>query len=91
MALLNKDIKDVEFSQSLRSLGNIRVLEWDFRTVLPAVSKLAHQEVDVIGLVKRTACYKVMEWDFRTALKPASSSSIIRTPQSSARTAAPTS
>lgn len=69
MALLNKDIKDVEISQSLRSLGNIRVMEWDFRTVLPAVSKLAHQEVDVIGVVRRTACFKVMEWDFRTALK----------------------
>ncbi|HEX7261560.1 MAG TPA: KH domain-containing protein, partial [Luteolibacter sp.] len=42
--------------------------EWDFRTVLPAVSKLAHQEIDLVDLVKRTANYKVMEWDFRSAL-----------------------
>lgn len=68
MSLLNKDIKDVEISKSLRRLGSIRVMEWDFRTVLPAVNKLANQEVDILDLVKRTAAYKVMEWDFREAL-----------------------
>lgn len=31
MALLNKDIKDLEISGSLRRLGNRRVMEWDFR------------------------------------------------------------
>ena len=42
-------------------------MEWDFRTVLPAVNKLAHQEVDIVNLVKKVADYKVMEWDFRSA------------------------
>ncbi len=66
--LLNKDIGEFEIGRSLRKLGNLRVMEWDFRNVLPAVNKLAHQEVDLVELVKRTASYKVMEWDFRTAL-----------------------
>lgn len=68
MALMNKDIKDVEIAKSLRKLGSIRVMEWDFRTVLPAVNKLANQEVDLADILRRTANYKVMEWDFR---KPA--------------------
>jgi predicted RNA-binding protein YlqC (UPF0109 family) len=68
MALLNKDVREIELGHSLRRLGNVRVMEWDFRTVLPVVNKLAHQEVDVVGFMKRTAHYKVMEWDFRTAL-----------------------
>jgi predicted RNA-binding protein YlqC (UPF0109 family) len=65
MALLNKDIKEVEIGKSLRKLGNLRVMEWDFRTVLPAVEKIANREVDLTGMLKRTANYKVMEWDFR--------------------------
>ena len=69
MALLNTDIRELEISRSLRRLGSIRVMEWDFRTVLPAVKKLANQEVDVVDFVKRTAHYKVMEWDFRSALQ----------------------
>lgn len=68
MALMNKDIREIEITRSLRKLANIQVMEWDFRTVLPAVSKLANQQIDLVGLVKRTANYKVMEWDFRTAL-----------------------
>lgn len=68
MSLLNKDIKEIELAHSLRLLGNTRVMDWDFRTVLPAVNKLAHQEIDVVGLFKRAAHYKVMEWDFRTTL-----------------------
>jgi len=67
MELLHKDVRDLEISRSLKRLGNIRVMEWDFRTVLPAVNKLAHQEVDVSGFVRRTAHYKVMEWDFRSS------------------------
>lgn len=66
--LLNKDIGELEISRSLRKLGSLRVMEWDFRTVLPAVNRLAHQEVDLVNLVRRTAGYKVMEWDFRSAL-----------------------
>lgn len=71
LELLNKDIKDLEISRSLRRLGSIRVTEWDFKNVLPAVNKLAHQEVDLVDIFKRTASYKVMDWDFRNALQPA--------------------
>jgi predicted RNA-binding protein YlqC (UPF0109 family) len=63
--LLNKDVRDLEFTKSLRRLGSIRVMEWDFKDVLPAVNRLAQQEVDLVDLVKRLADYKVMEWDFR--------------------------
>ena len=73
MELLNKDIRDLEISRSMRKLGSIRVTEWDFKDVLPAVNKLAQQEVDIPDLLKRTAQYKVMEWDFRSML-PASAS-----------------
>ena len=67
MGLLNTDIKELEIGRSLRRLGQIHVMDWDFRTVLPAVKKIANQEVDVMGFVKRTAQYKVMDWDFRSA------------------------
>lgn len=69
MALLHKDIGDLDVASSLRRLGDIRVLDWDFRTALPAVTKLARTEVDLVDLVKKTAAYKVMDWDFRA--KPA--------------------
>jgi predicted RNA-binding protein YlqC (UPF0109 family) len=68
MELMNRDIRDLEITRSLRKLGNCKVMEWDFRDVLPAVNKLAHQEVDIAGFLKRTAHYKVMEWDFRSIL-----------------------
>lgn len=68
MELLNTEIKDLEISRSLKRLGRVRVMDWDFRTVLPAVRKVANQEVDVIDLFRRTAHYKVMDWDFRSAL-----------------------
>ncbi len=67
MALLNKDISDLELSHSLRKLGNLQVMEWDFRTVVPAVNKIANREVDFVDLVKRAAAYKVMEWDFNSS------------------------
>lgn len=70
--LLNKDVSDIEFSKSLRRLGSIRVMEWEFKDVLPAVNKLAHQEVDIVNLVKKVADYKVMEWDFRSDPSPGS-------------------
>lgn len=66
MGLLNTDIKELEIARSLRRLGNIQVMEWDFRTVIPAVKKVANTEVDIIDLIKRTAHYKVIDWDFRT-------------------------
>jgi predicted RNA-binding protein YlqC (UPF0109 family) len=68
MELMHKDIRDLEITRSLRKLGNCKVMEWDFRDVLPAVNKLAQQEVDIAGFLKRTAHYKVMEWDFRNML-----------------------
>lgn len=64
--LLHTDIKDLEIVPSLRKLGNRKVLEWDFRTALPKVHKLAYQEVDLVALVKRAAHYKVLDWDFRS-------------------------
>lgn len=66
MALLHKDIGELEVGRSLRRLGEIQVLEWDFRTALPAVAKLANTEVDLVDLVKKTAAYKVLEWDFHS-------------------------
>ena len=65
--LLNTDLKDLEIGPSLRKLGNRKVIDWDFKEALPKVHKLAYQEVDVVGWVKRAAHYKVMEWDFRSA------------------------
>lgn len=67
MGLMKRDIKDLEIVPSLRKLGNKKVIDWDFGSVLPAVHRFAHQEVDVVGWVKRAARYKVMEWDFRSA------------------------
>ena len=71
LELLNTDLKDLEIASSLRKLGNTKVMEWDFKTSLPAVHKFAHREVDVVGWMKRIAHYKVMDWDFRnTVAKP---------------------
>lgn len=68
MGLMNKDLKDLEIGRSLRKLGNKKVIEWDFSEALPTVHKFAHQEVDVVGWVKRAASVKVMDWDFRSVL-----------------------
>jgi predicted RNA-binding protein YlqC (UPF0109 family) len=67
MALMHKDIKEIEISRSLRKLGNIRVTDWDFQKALPTVHRIAYQEVDIVEIVRRTAHYKVMAWDFRSA------------------------
>jgi uncharacterized protein len=68
MGLMNKDLKDFEIGRSLRKLGNKKVIEWDFSEALPTVHKFAHQEVDVVGWMKRAAGVKVMDWDFRSVL-----------------------
>jgi predicted RNA-binding protein YlqC (UPF0109 family) len=68
-SILHKDIKDLEFTRSLRRLGSIRVTEWEFSDVLPAVSRLAHKEVDLVDIFKRTANYRVTDWDFRDLLR----------------------
>ncbi len=69
MELLNKDLSELEIGQSLRRLGNKKVTDWDFNTVMPAVSKFANQEIDVVGLVKKAAHYKVVDWEFRATAK----------------------
>lgn len=66
MSVMNKDISELELAQSLRKLGNLHVMELDFKTPLPVVNRLANQEVDLIGFVKRTAQYKVIDWDFKS-------------------------
>ena len=66
--LLNTDIREFEIIRSLRRLGAIRVTEWDFKDVLPAVRRVARQEIDLVDVVKRVANYKVMDWDFRSVL-----------------------
>lgn len=83
--LLNTDLKDLEIGSSLRKLGNTKVMEWDFRTTLPAVHKFAHQEVDVVGWVKRVAHYKVMEWDFKEVLAKEDDRPAPETPAEAAR------
>jgi predicted RNA-binding protein YlqC (UPF0109 family) len=80
MTLLHTDIEELEITRSLRRLGQIQVTEWDFKTVLPAVKKVANQEVDVIDLLKRTANYKVMDWDFRSHAAVASGPAEVKTP-----------
>lgn len=67
MGLMNTELKDLDISRSLRRLGNMEVMEWDFRTVMPAVISKANQEVDIVDLFKRAASYKVMEWEFKSS------------------------
>lgn len=67
MGLLNKDIRDLEIGATLRRLGNKKVMEWDFGAALPAVHEFVHQEVDLVGWVKRAAHYKVIDWNFKSA------------------------
>ena len=63
MKLLNTDIKDLEIADSLRRLGNIQVMEWDFKSSkhdkengLPKVSRKASAkrliEVDIQGIAE---------------------------------------
>ena len=89
MGLLNKDLKDLEIGRSLRKLGNKKVMEWDFGTALPTVHKLAHQEVDLVGWVKRAASVRVMEWDFRSVLPSAAESQSVAAPAPVAANEAP--
>ena len=67
-SILHKDIKDLELAKSLRQLGSIRVTEWEFSDVLPAMNRLAHKEVDLVDIFKRTANYRVTDWDFHDLL-----------------------
>lgn len=81
MTLLNTDIHEFEISRSLRRLGQIRVTDWDFKDVVPAVKKVAKQEVDLLDILKRTANYKVMEWDFKNRKPTVAASKPVSMPQ----------
>jgi hypothetical protein len=61
--LLNTDIKDLEIGASLKRLGEIQVMDWDLRTIVPAIKKIAAIEINLNGGVRK----KVMEQDFRRA------------------------
>lgn len=70
MGLMNKDIRDIHITRSLRRLGNVQVMDWDFGTVMPSVHRMAYREVDLVDIFKRTANYRIMEWDFRNSQPP---------------------
>lgn len=65
---LNKDISELEVSRAIQRLGSIRVTNWDLKDVIPSLQKLAHREVDIVGLLKRAADYRINDWDIRQAL-----------------------
>ncbi|MCU0795316.1 MAG: KH domain-containing protein [Akkermansiaceae bacterium] len=60
--LMQRDIREIDVTESLRKLGNLRVLDWDFADALPAVHKLAYQEVHLGEWVRKAANYKVIDW-----------------------------
>ncbi len=62
--LLNKEI---HIGSSLRKLGNLKVMDWDFKDAMPGVHKFANQEVHFPEVIVRAAQYKVLDWNFRTS------------------------
>ncbi|MFU8893435.1 MAG: KH domain-containing protein [Luteolibacter sp.] len=67
-SIFHRDIKDLEIGKNLRRLGNIRITEWEFRDILPAVNRVAQTEIDIDGFVRRAANYRVTEWDLKDLL-----------------------
>lgn len=81
-SILHRDIKDLKIGRNLRRLGKLRITEWEFRDILPAVSRAANTEIDIDGFVRRaasteididgfvrkTANYRVTEWDLTDLL-----------------------
>lgn len=67
-SIFHRDIKELEIGKNLRRLGNIRVTEWEFSDILPAVNRVAQVELDIDGFVRRTANYRVTEWDLKDLL-----------------------
>lgn len=67
-SLLHRDIKELEIGKKLRRLGGIRVTEWEFSDVFPAVNRIAQKEVDLGDILRRTANYRVTEWDLADLL-----------------------
>lgn len=67
-SIFQRDIKDLHIGKNLRRLGRMRVTEWDFSDILPAVNRVAQTEIDIDGFVRRTANYKVTEWELKDLL-----------------------
>jgi predicted RNA-binding protein YlqC (UPF0109 family) len=67
-SIFHRDLKDLEIGKNLRKLGNIRVTEWEFSDILPAVNRVAQTEIDIDGFVRRAANYRVTEWDLKDLL-----------------------
>jgi len=67
-SIFQRDIKELEIGKNLRRLGQLRVTEWEFRDILPAVSRAAQVELDIDGFVRRAANYQVTEWDLKDLL-----------------------
>jgi len=61
MGLMNTDLKDIEIGRSLRRLGNVKVIDWDFSTAMPAVHRLAHQEIHLVDWVRRATHHQDAE------------------------------
>jgi uncharacterized protein len=61
--LLNKEI---HIGTSLRRLGNLKVMDWDFKDAMPGVHRFANQEVHFPEVIVRAAQFKVLDWNFRT-------------------------
>jgi len=58
--------KEIHIGTSLRKLGNLKVMDWDFKNAMPGVHKLANQEVHFPDVIVRAAQFKVLDWNFRT-------------------------
>jgi len=67
-SIFHRDIKDLEIGKNLRRLGNLRVTDWEFSDILPAVNRVAQTEIDIDGFVRRAANYRVTEWDLKDLL-----------------------
>jgi len=67
-SIFHRDIKELEIGKNLRRLGKIRITEWEFSDVLPAVNRIAQTELDIDGFVRRAANYRVTEWDLKDLL-----------------------
>lgn len=67
-SVFHRDLKDLEIGRNLRRLGRVRLTEWEFRDILPAVNRVANAEIDIDGFVRRAANYQVTEWDLKDLL-----------------------
>ena len=56
--------KEIHIGTSLRRLGNLKVMDWDFKDAMPGVHKFANQEVNFPEVIVRAAQYKILDWHF---------------------------